>query len=103
MSFRSPKHRKWVASLPCAICGAVKRSQAAHTYVLGRSIKASDKNVIPLCADSFKGQGCHSKYDQYKFSEDLKTKAKELGRELHKVTLNDIAAFRLLREFRDDI
>lgn len=65
--FRSEDYRRLVAALPCANCGAVGRSQAAHINEgKGMGMKASDEWTFPLCADAPLFQGCHSAYDQYK-------------------------------------
>lgn len=66
--YRSVSHRMTVAELPCVACGRRGRSQAAHLNLLaggkGKSLKASDALVIPLCADGFLSRGCHSLLDQ---------------------------------------
>lgn len=62
---RDESYRRWIASLPCINCGQVGMSQAAHGPSLGRGIKADDRTCVPLCADAYGGQGCHSKADQY--------------------------------------
>lgn len=62
MSNRDLKRLDQIRSLPCCVCGAGPRSQAAHSnfseHGKGRSIKADDKYTIPLCdAD-------HKRFDQ---------------------------------------
>ena len=61
--YRSEKYRRLVASLPCANCGAVGKSQAAHSNLLrhgkGKGIKATDAATFPLCHDK-----CHPWFDQ---------------------------------------
>ena len=58
--FRSPKHLRNVASLPCQACGA-HGTQAAHSnearHGKGRGIKASDQFTAALCPR------CHSTVD----------------------------------------
>lgn len=53
--FRSKKHLKNVAKLPCQICGVEGRTQAAHSnqavHGKGRSIKASDEFTAALCIE----------------------------------------------------
>jgi len=45
----------WIRELTCIACGAVGRSEAAHTGSDGgMSIKASDYSCVPLCSD------CHT-------------------------------------------
>jgi hypothetical protein len=61
--FRSKKHLKLVASLPCQLCGADNLTQAAHSNWVqwggkGRSIKASDEYTAALC------MSCHFDIDQ---------------------------------------
>jgi len=49
-SARSWQYRGWVRSLPCAVCGATDRVEAAHTGSDGgMRLKASDYSCIPLC------------------------------------------------------
>jgi hypothetical protein len=51
--WRSKKHLKNVASLPCQHCGLEGQTQAAHSNMAvhgkGRSIKASDEFTAALC------------------------------------------------------
>ena len=52
---RDPAYRAWVRTLPCTICGAVWRVEAAHTGCDGgMSMKPSDYSCIPLC------RNCHT-------------------------------------------
>ena len=59
---RSPKRLAEIRKLPCVRCGN-PNSQAAHSnsakHGKGRSIKASDAFVIPLCAT------CHAAFDRF--------------------------------------
>ena len=59
---RSPELLARVRLLPCANCGSQAGSQAAHSNQMmwgkGKSIKAHDCCVFPLCAT------CHAKHDQ---------------------------------------
>lgn len=65
---RDESYRRYVASLPCFECGRVGRSQAAHSNQggdgKGMSIKASDVNLFPLCADEPGALGCHTRHDR---------------------------------------
>lgn len=67
---RDESYRRFVASLPCFVCGLVGRSQAAHSNAesdgKGGSIKASDAAIFPLCADDFGVIGCHTRHDEAK-------------------------------------
>lgn len=51
--WRSKKHLKNVASLPCQHCGLEGQTQAAHSNMAihgkGRSIRASDQFTAALC------------------------------------------------------
>jgi hypothetical protein len=51
--FRSKKHLKNVANLPCQVCGLEGSTQAAHSnqakHGKGRGIKASDEYTAALC------------------------------------------------------
>lgn len=56
---RSPRHRRVVASLDCVKCGAVGRTQAAHTnFGKGLGMKACDSQLMALCVE------CHRDHDQ---------------------------------------
>ncbi len=59
--FRSTKHLKNVASLPCQNCYIEDQTQAAHSnwaeHGKGRGIKASDEFTAALC------QTCHMELD----------------------------------------
>ena len=58
---RDKAYLRRVAALPCAHCGYPAPSQAAHADEgKGMSIKASDLDTFPLCADQPGRQGCHS-------------------------------------------
>jgi hypothetical protein len=60
--YRSTKHLKNVASLPCQNCYIEDQTQAAHSnwaeHGKGRGIKASDEFTAALC------QPCHTELDQ---------------------------------------
>ncbi len=68
---RSPKYLREVATLPCANCGRVGFTQAAHANQgKGMGLKTSDNTAVPLCTvgPNSKGRhekGCHEKFDQY--------------------------------------
>jgi hypothetical protein len=53
--YRSKKHLKNVASLPCQICYVEDRTQASHSnqavHGKGRSIKASDEFTAAICVE----------------------------------------------------
>lgn len=49
--FRSPKHLRFIRSLPCLICFS-SASEAAHIRMFtdgGASLKPSDNYTVPLC------------------------------------------------------
>lgn len=55
---RSPRHRRFVASLPCVSCGVEGMTQAAHTnFGKGLAMKACDSQLMALCCS------CHTKHD----------------------------------------
>lgn len=62
---RDEKFRRWIASLPCMICGQCFLSQAAHLTKGGMGLKGDDSGCRPLCAYRGKEMGCHAKIDQY--------------------------------------
>jgi hypothetical protein len=68
---RSGKYLRWVASLPCAHCGRIGYSQAAHANEgKGLSMKTGDNTAMPLCAESLGRLGCHSMLDRGAFSRE---------------------------------
>ncbi len=84
--FRSTKHLRNVASLPCQWCGIDDGCQAAHSNMAqhgkGRGIKASDEYTAALC------QTCHSQLDQgNKLS---KQERQDMWTEAHKRTYNKL-------------
>jgi hypothetical protein len=57
---RCEAYLRYVAAMPCWLCGAVSRSQAAHADEgKGLGIKAGDDRTFPLCADQPGKSGCH--------------------------------------------
>ncbi len=59
--FRSETYRRLVAAMSCAMCGKPGPSQCAHSdQGKGLSIKSSDLECFPLCADAPLFRGCHS-------------------------------------------
>lgn len=61
---RDKAYRMRVAALACINCGIHGHSQAAHGPTLGKGIKASDRELFPLCCVS--GNDCHWKFDNYR-------------------------------------
>ena len=58
---RSEAYRRLVAALPCAHCGIVGHSQAAHADAgKGAHIKSDDRTCYPACAPRPGEIGCHS-------------------------------------------
>ena len=57
---RSLADRKWIALLPCSVCGS-HESDPAHTKdgTQGMGQKSSDYSCIPLC------RACHEEYHRY--------------------------------------
>lgn len=59
-TFKDKKHLAWVRTLPCLICkaGYYSHTNEVHAHHLmkpydgfrGMSLKANDRNVIPLCS-----------------------------------------------------
>ena len=69
---RSPRRLAEIRKLPCVRCGN-PNSQAAHSnsakHGKGRSIKASDAFVIPLCAI------CHAAFDRFELGNRAESEA----------------------------
>ena len=69
---RNPKRLAAIRKLPCIRCGN-PHSQAAHSnsakHGKGRSIKASDAFVIPLCAI------CHAAFDRFELGNRAESEA----------------------------
>lgn len=58
---RHEGYRRLTAMLPCAHCGVVGYSQAAHAdFGKGAHIKSDDRTCYPACADRPGVVGCHS-------------------------------------------
>lgn len=70
MAYENKNYRRAVAALPCVHCGCHGRSQAAHSneyrHGKGRSLKASDAAIFPLCCAEFGRLGCHDNFDQHR-------------------------------------
>ena len=75
-TFKDRKYLEWIRTLPCLLCKAgyyshSREVQAHHLLkpydgVRGMSLKANDKNVIPLCYHHH--AMLHTKFgDEYKF------------------------------------
>lgn len=64
LRFESEPYRRLVASMPCAICGAVGISQACHLNGGGMGTKHDDRLIFPACADQPGRRGCHMRNDQ---------------------------------------
>jgi len=61
---RSESYRRWVASLPCAICGVEGFSQAAHgNEGKGLALKVCDLQTFPACGPHWGMPGCHWQTD----------------------------------------
>jgi hypothetical protein len=59
-ALRDEGYRRWVASLDCIHCGSPGPCQAAHAdQGKGKSIKADDRRIFPLCAAKPMRRGCH--------------------------------------------
>lgn len=101
---RDKKHLAFVASLPCACCGIMGSSQAAHITRGGMGLKAGDDQTIPLCSQRPGITGCHfdsekkekayfEKYGGY-------SKIELLSSELYKNSLNIEVCLNLILRFR---
>lgn len=77
---RSESYRRWVASLPCIVCGVDGYSQAAHPNKgKGMALKTSDLLCFPLCGPRGNIPGCHAEHDRGAFvSREDRRNAEEL-------------------------
>lgn len=98
---RDEKHRRFIASLPCVICGRGD-VQAAHVrrgQDGGTGLKPSDDRVVPLCCfhhDLQHKQGeLHFWYGFGGYEA-----AAALGKKLYAVTGDRDKAYKLIRDFR---
>jgi hypothetical protein len=100
---RKPKHRKWIATLPCCVSGIEGQTQAAHVskgrYSLG--MKAGDNFIIPLSVEEHRTQtlwpyGEAGYWEQHGGID----KVKKLANDLYEVSGNTEAAYQLLGAFR---
>lgn len=85
---RSPKHLKFVRSLPCLRCGRAPKSEAAHIRAGtdgGTGLKPGDNWTVPLCSMHHKIQS--SQYGKAMSEREfwgLKLdKAKEIANDLY--------------------
>lgn len=61
---RSESYRRWVATLPCIVCGIEGYTQAAHpNHGRGLGQKSSDLDCFPLCCDRPGRMGHHTEHD----------------------------------------
>ena len=61
---RSEPYRRWVASLPCAMCNRQGLSQAAHANAgKGMALKVCDSRLFPACGPHGINIGCHRRID----------------------------------------
>ena len=61
---KDKKHLRFIASLPCLICGIIGRTQAAHIRTgngAGAAHKSGDDCTLPLCCSNIGTEGCHER------------------------------------------
>lgn len=98
---RDEKHRRFIASLPCVICGRgdvqaahVRRGQAA-----GMGLKSSDDRCVPLCCFHHGIQ--HEKGElHFWYGFGGYEAAAALGKKLYGVTGDREAAHKILKDFK---
>ena len=67
---RNPEYLRWIRTLPCAVCRAIRGVEAAHTGPHGLGQKSSDLSAIPLCARHHRtGLDSYHKLGPRKFAE----------------------------------
>lgn len=109
---RSEKHRRFIASLPCVVCGR-HETQAAHIRSdngAGTSLKPGDDYCVPLCCTTGIGKnekGCHEK--QHKGEVEFWDKyggilkATKLAQDLFNHTGNEEYGNELIWRFYNDL
>lgn len=100
---RSPKHLRFIASLPCAICGA-EDVQAAHIRSGnggGMGYKPGDKFTVPLCVKHHSKQHCVGEKSFWAPHGGIE-KATALAKELHKHTGHHAKGQRIIHNWRNE-
>ncbi len=98
---RDKKHRMFIASLPCLICGGVD-VQSAHIRKGnsgGVALKPSDNCCVPLCCEHHRIQG---EVGELKFWYDFGgyERATVLAKKLYEFTGNTMKAEQLIGEWK---
>lgn len=103
LKIRSKPHRKFIASLPCCVCGLEGSTQAAHIRYEnggGMGLKPCDSYCLPLCVDCHAEQTYHG---ETKFWGKARVTARVLAKHLHAVSGDEAEAIVLIRKFQRQI
>lgn len=102
---KNEKHLKWLRTLPCCVTGKVGNVVAAHIRKgsgAGMGQKPDDNLTVPLNYWEHSKQHNEGELTYWAGWSGV-VKAKQLARDLYKISGNDLAAYRLLRNFRSEI
>lgn len=97
---RDEKHRRFIASLPCCVSGAIGKTQAAHIRAdcnAGMGLKSGDNFCVPLSINEHTKQ--HSMAER-KYWGDHLMDAIELANKLYLSTGNVTEGRKLVDAFR---
>ena len=76
---RNKKYREWVRTHPCLACGVSDETIADHhIHKLGKGIKCSDYETVPVCYDHHQEVEKSREDFERKYSIDLKEEAERL-------------------------
>lgn len=98
---KNDRHLRFIASLPCLICGTTEMIQAHHilkTY-RGMAMKAGDNEAIPLCYQDHHRLHMSGGETEWLAEKNLPP-AKEIADELYKLTGNSDAALEYINELK---
>lgn len=92
--WRCKAYRMLVAALPCAHCGAIGYSQAAHGDLgKGAGIKTGDETCFPACGPRVGVEGCHEQIGRRMLREERR-RAEQVYAAVTRLKLRAICAQR---------
>jgi len=97
---RDEKHRRFIASLPCCVCGAQPPTQAAHIRLMGAGgtgLKPGDDLCVPMCPQDHHQQ---HQIGEVTFWGGKFEAAQTLAAALYGITGDGLKGLRLVTDFR---